>query len=598
MDESIDELEGLKEFTPQLGQRYESKDAKGNWWEITITSENPNGTFCADVDDGFGTKWSKVHKSNCIVLPEKEDPPQTWRKIISPILIDILIWTFIYFAAFTDLLFKDKEPAEGSDHVYESEFILGNTTWTVIWVSILAASLLLRVRHCIARRNVPFGVMPMKTEPHHFGHDVDVYLCGTMHVSPGSIKDTHDTIQAVNPDVIMIELDTERLRDMKQANGSEPEEMYTQELQVNDEVLSGVQAEWNALIPRGDIGPWTLKYEEDNPFGLDKKGPSLNKEAYVCKRGETSFHAKTVVAEKRGASAVIVIDDQEQPLVGLIGTGGLIESFKTLWQVGTVRHPTIPTFLVKDENAKINSGDLISANLKYDRVPPPYSFWKKLCRTCVITCSGIGVLYGVIRWVGVKVGGEFLAADEEARKLDKPLVCIDISIGTLGAKLKEELLPYPRHILKNILWWMSIPRMLLTRILFPLQGLDLPAQMIWAFCRFQIRTWIGFVLAGIVTTLLLSFIISIPGYFVDKAASAGGHEDVGRNFDKFFPLMLEIYIFPAIYWGLLDHRDEKMYRQICSQVRRSYPRGKRTYVAVVGAAHINGILARAKKRGM
>merc|ERR1712196_249574 len=131
---------------------------------------------------------------------------------------------------------------------------------------------------------------------------------------------------------------------MKQASGSEPEEIYTQELQVNDEVVSAVQAEWNALIPRGEIGPWPLKFEEDNPYGTDKKEPLLNKEAYVCKRGKTSFHAKTVVAEKRGASALIVIDDQELPLVGLIGSGGLMESLKTFWQVGTVRHPSIPTF--------------------------------------------------------------------------------------------------------------------------------------------------------------------------------------------------------------------------------------------------------------
>ncbi|CAE7380997.1 unnamed protein product [Symbiodinium natans] len=61
-------------------------------------------------------------------------------------------------------------------------------------------------------------------------------------------------------------------------------------------------------------------------------------------------------------------------------------------------------------------------------------------------------------------------------------------------------------------------------------------------------------------------------------------------------LAFEFYMTPCLYEALVASRDEAMYQQMASQVR-SRPNCRRV-VTVVGAAHANGILKRARTRGL
>jgi len=586
-----DELQGLTEFHPEVGGVYESKDAKGNWWDITITSQNANDTYCADVHDGHQTKWTKVHRSNIVEKPSEKDPATPVRIRIIYIILDIIIVSALVLVMFTDILMK-ADPLNPKSIVS----IIPDTVQHIILGVFIASIALWRIRLCSGNGSqLPFSCVRMDVPSYAlYGKEADVYLCGTMHVSPGSVTDTRSAITHLVPDVIMIELDIERLRDMKFSLGDH-EETFQQELQVNDRVVSGIHADWNSFSKRGDFGPRRILFEEDNPFGGPSSTPLLEDVVYACKRGKHSFYAKTIFAEKRGATGVIVIDDPRYPQIGLLESGSLCASLKAFWETCTLRQPSIPCFLVKPEE-RLADGDTVDAFIKPEEIPKPYSFSKKLCRCVVMTGSGIGILYGVIRYAGVKVGQEFLTADIEATKLGKPLVCIDISVGNLGTRLRNELMPWPSNILKNIDFWLQFPRCIFNRVLFPRQGLDLPATMLWAFARFKIRTWLAFIVAAVLTSFILAIVLQIPGVVVEQATTATGQKEFGSAFAENFPWVLEVYIFPAIYRALLDQRDEEMYRAIASQVRRR--KDKRTFVAVVGAAHINGILHRASVRGL
>lgn len=569
-----EELEELTEFRPRIGGEYESKDARGNWWDITITAENADGTFCADVKDGHSTVWKKVHVSNVIEKPPEVDTSPAWR---------VLLWFLVDVAIIVSLYFW----------IYQMAFVSAMAKTIVFW-TIIGLSVLWRLRIFCQKRDLPFCCIRMDTAPTRFGRDVDVYLCGTMHVSPGSVTDTREVINHLQPDVVMIELDRERLRDMKAECSNEGQvERFEQELQVNERAILGVHAEWNSCCPHGLFGAYPAIMEEDNLYG-DKRSSSLSEHVYVCRRGTSSMYAQTIWAQKRGAVGVVIIDDASLPEVGIVSAGGLLRSFHNCCCLTrTVALPSIPTFLIKEE---IGDGALVETFLKTNEVPKPYSFWKKLCRAVVMTVSGIGILYGVIRKAGVSVGHEFLTADAESEKLGIPCVCIDISVSNLGQRLRKELCPSPKNLLTSILFLASRPRRTFSRVLFPVRGLDIVAAMLWAFARFRVRTWLAFFVAAFLTGLVVTFIMYIPGYFVKKASDHIGPSDFGDNFEQYFPLACELYILPAIYRGLLDQRDEQMYRAIAAQVRRR--RSKKTFVAVVGAAHVNGIIARGRSRGL
>eukprot|EP00397_Hematodinium_sp_SG-2012_P004350 GEMP01004361.1.p1 GENE.GEMP01004361.1~~GEMP01004361.1.p1 ORF type:complete len:574 (+),score=97.23 GEMP01004361.1:45-1766(+) len=570
-----EELEELTEFRPCIGGEYESKDARGNWWDITITAENPNGTFCADVHDGHDTVWDKVHVSNVIEKPPRQDEPTPlWRTLVV-LLLDVSVVTLLCLWHLHGLW-------------------IPSTANEVIWWSILGAAVLWRCR-LMKKRDLPFSCVRMETAPHLFGHDVDVYMCGTMHVSPGSVTDTKAVISKLQPDIIMIELDKERLRDMKEEYITEGRvDRYELELQVDERAVRGIHADWNSSCEHGLFGSYPVILEEDNPYG-EKRSSSLNEHVYVCRRGKQSMYAQTIWAEKRGARGVVIIDDDTQPEVGLISAGGVCRSLANcLCHTRTVAMPSIPTFLVREE---ISDGAYLETFLKSNEVPRPIPFKKKLCRAVVLAVSGIGILYEVIRKAGVKVGHEFLTADAEAEKLGHPCVCIDISVGNLGARLKKELYPSPINLWNTGRLILALPRTIFTRMLFPIRDLDIVACMLWAFARFKVRTWLAFIVASTLACLVVSIIVLLPGFFISTASNHFSPDSTwGKTFETFFPFVCELYIFPAIYRGLLDQRDEEMYRAIASQVRRRP--GKKTFVAVVGAAHVNGIIARGRRRGL
>jgi len=59
---------------------------------------------------------------------------------------------------------------------------------------------------------------------HHLGYDVEVYLCGTAHISSQSCTEVSELIRAVRPKIILVELCTQRLSMLKASTeGKNPE---------------------------------------------------------------------------------------------------------------------------------------------------------------------------------------------------------------------------------------------------------------------------------------------------------------------------------------------------------------------------------------
>merc|ERR1719162_921399 len=54
-----------------IGQAYESKDNVGNWWDVSITVKNPDGSYQCKVTLNSKT-WDKVYPQNCRPLMEEK----------------------------------------------------------------------------------------------------------------------------------------------------------------------------------------------------------------------------------------------------------------------------------------------------------------------------------------------------------------------------------------------------------------------------------------------------------------------------------------------------------------------------------------------
>lgn len=580
----LDELEELTletELVPEIGRSglYESQDKNGNWWDITITADNGDGTYCGDVGDGRKmVSWTRVKTSNIV---EKLPSVEVWQPPLQTtllLLVDVMCMTLYIFWY----------------HVNPS--FLAEETKDIIWWTVIGLSVLWRIR-LFKKRDLPFSCIRMDVPLNRYGRDVDVYLCGTMHISPGSVTDTREAIITLQPDVVMIELDEDRLAEIKSDENGEPDvQPFELELQINEQPVVGVNAEWNTNVEcvDGAFGLFPTIVEPDNPYGDSRSTRFPGDHVYVCRRGKDSMYVQTIRAEKRGASGVIIIDNSSLPSVALIDAGGLFRSCCDFFKTHTVALPNIPTFLIKDE---IADGAYVEALLKHDELPKPYTFGKKLCRCVVVFGSGIGILYGIIRKAGVKVGHEFLTAEKEAAKQGIPCVCIDMNVGTLGGKLKKEIMPTLSNIVQSVLFLLSLPRLFVKRILFPIRDMDIFASMMWALVRFKPRTWAAFIVAGFLSSFIVRLIIMLPGFFIGKASDhIAPSYSMGSTIEAFFPLAFNLYVLPAVYRGLLDSRDEEMYRGIASQVRRR--KDKKTFVAVVGAAHVNGIMHRGRTRGL
>lgn len=291
-----------------------------------------------------------------------------------------------------------------------------------------------------------------------------------------------------------------------------------------------------------------------------------------------------------------------------IGTGTIVGDLKVAYHTCSCGFPPIPVLLMPHEDGE-RLRDLCQlledspngvAHAQFQVLPDNYprrTLRRRLCQAIALNLSGIGILYGIIQCFSVEVGAEFLAAEIAATDRGIPCMCIDVDLNRFWSRLGSALLPTPCNLAQSLLAWLAFPRVFF-RVLFPARGsVDVVGSAVLHAASFPFRTWFAFILAGFCASFVTHQILSLCGYGAEQAAEATGtikakDRDIAQEWIIF---AIEMYMLPRIYDAVAASRDEVMYQSI---VAKSREKSAQRIVVVVGAAHANGILERARTRGL
>lgn len=448
--------------------------------------------------------------------------------------------------------------------------------------------------------------------PYSCGHATvggkEVFIVSTLHISPRSQADVVSTISAVHPDAVMIELDEERIEDMRA-----PEQPTWQVLNhlVGEERrrIPSQRAFWNGARAGETItGP--IVFDSANPYGLGTYSNVTDALVLLDHGGPPGVFAplafKTHLASHAGARAVLVKGTDPQRLPGSrLGVETLLTDLRVAQKVKSWRLPRIPALIIPgnaaDELVTAAQRDPSESKVSFEVLPdtfPRRNACRRLVQESCFMLSGIWVLYYIIECFSVNSGDEFLVAEQEARRREIPCLCIDLDTDQLCNRLGAVSAPWPRNVLNVLLSWLALPRCLF-RVCFPRRcDVDVIGTAFLHFVSFRLRIWLGFVISSACAGSLLGAVIYFMGRGAEGAAEAGGvvKPEDRQAFISSLLLAFEVYLMPCIYEALVASRDEAMYQQMASQVQ-SRPTCHRV-VAVVGAAHANGILKRARTRSL
>jgi len=321
----------------------------------------------------------------------------------------------------------------------------------------------------------------------------------------------------------------------------------------------------------------------------------------------TPFALKAHVASRAGAKALLVINHSGQPLPNCrLGCGALSDELKVFWHTWNCGLPPIPVLLMPHEEgeqlreAVATAASTASVQAEFEVLPDTYprrSLRRSVCQACALMLSGIGILYGVVQMFKVKVGDEFFAAETAATNIGVPCACIDVNLNQLWSRILAVLIPTPRNVVDAVLTWLAI-HCCAFRFLFPAPGnLDALGSVALHAVSFPCRTWIAFVIAGFCASTVSTFVLQACTTEVTEAAVDTGA--VTQSNEAYAQIwltnILMLYAAPRLYDGILASRDEAMY---CGIVEKAHAHNVQRIVAVTGAGHTNGILQRAKARGL
>jgi len=445
----------------------------------------------------------------------------------------------------------------------------------------------------------------------------ELFLVATVHISPRAPRDVEAVINGVSPDIAMIELDEERLDRMRapaEAPRLQPADLQPLKIRLSSSepevtVLSQ-RALWNAEQSR-DLISGEVFHDAENEHGIRPLGPAACGKVALVLRGApgsefSPFAMKAHHAFRGGAKAVLVINHEGDLPVQRLGSGPLESELRIFWHTWNCGFPQVPVVLLPsqeglqllDKCREQNTQDRPCVEFQVlEDSYPRRTLRRRLCQACALLFSGIGILYGIIQFAGVEVGGEFSAAEAAATSRGIPCVCIDVDMNRFWGRLAAALAPTPRNLWSSATSWLAFPRLML-RCLFPPPGnVDVLGSTVLHAASFPLRTWLAFPLAGFLSSLVMTRVLEALG-----SVSEHGAEDLGavRKQDRdqvqaFMMLAIELYMYPQIYDAVVASRDEAMYQSI---VARSNEKQAKRLVVVVGAGHSNGILERVRTRGL
>eukprot|EP00929_Paragymnodinium_shiwhaense_P094217 TRINITY_DN54650_c0_g1_i2.p1 TRINITY_DN54650_c0_g1~~TRINITY_DN54650_c0_g1_i2.p1 ORF type:complete len:573 (+),score=111.13 TRINITY_DN54650_c0_g1_i2:60-1778(+) len=453
----------------------------------------------------------------------------------------------------------------------------------------------------------------------------ELFLVATMHISPKAPEDVESTIHIVRPDVVMIELDEERLDRM--VAKPEPDKAQPMVFRhgggAEPVTVMARRALWNAEKAGKKIAG-RVAFQADNAFGATPLVlPAAGSEATIAlvDRGgpeggqPVTFFEKAHNAAAAGAVAVLVSNSENGVMpAARIGVMTLEQELRLAWRTCKWSMPRIPLLVLPHaEGSRLKELCLeppadgaphVEFEVLHDDYPRR-STMRRLCQGCALMVSGIGVLYGVIGCFRVQVGAEFTSAKEAACKVGTPCLCIDVDLNMFWSNLLGKVLPTPRNLLDACLSWLAFPRVAF-RVLFPERGaVDCIGSTVLHLRSLSLRTWAAFVIAGYaasyVTTNFVQFTIGAGEMASEEAGAVSPMSDEDREtFQLYCMGLLELYMLPQVYAAVAAARDESMYRSIVTNRRKRSAEGFKSdrLVVVVGAAHANGILSRVRARGL
>lgn len=461
----------------------------------------------------------------------------------------------------------------------------------------------------------------------------ELFLVATMHISPRAPADVRAVIAQTQPDITMIELDEERLDRLRQCPAAPRlEELQELELRSAGGAASSVRAQravWNAERA-GEVVCGAVLFDEANACGLEPLSARVRGRLLLVYQGLPRGHEPVPLllrahrAARAGAAALLLVGGDRLPSQRL-GEGPLWEDLRAAMAAGDWGFPRIPVLLLprgegeklraqcgsrcpragtegaeEDSEAATAGGAAEDVVGSFRVLPDNYprrALRKRLCQSCALTLSGIGVLYSVIRCFRVQVGGEFLAAVESAAALGIPCTCIDVDMDKFWARMAGAVVPRPGNLWSAVAAWLAMPRVLL-RILFPPdENVDVLGTTMLQIASLPLRTWTAFVIAGLAASMVMTAMLGLLSSVPVRGAEAVGavrKEDL-KELHAWTALLVQLYLLPRIYDAVAASRDEAMYQSILTTSRE---RGARRLVVVVGAGHANGILQRARTLGL
>lgn len=440
----------------------------------------------------------------------------------------------------------------------------------------------------------------------------EVFVVSTLHISPRSLEDVRVVLNTIRPDAVMIELDEERLADMRGSTRRRPQLQVLQITKPGQQAASvhTQRAVWNAE-QGGQRIEGGIVIDEADKFCMSPPQVDVKDRLILVSRGAPEgqsgpFALKAHMAARAGAKAVLVVNSEGALPAHTLGVGSLRSDLQIAWRTRSMGFPPIPLLLLphadgeelRSDVRRCGPGAVHGDFMVMEDNQPRQTLRRRLCQTIALALSGIVVLYGVIECLKVDAGDEFLVAYEEAERLRVPCLCIDVDMNRLCSRLAATAAPTPRNILRAVLSWLALPRVLL-RACFPSkEDVDLAGTTVLHFLSFRLRTWIAFIVAGACAGCLVGFLLMLVGRGAEGAAE---HSGVVKPRDRdeawtFIVLLLELYLLPCLYEAVASSRDEAMFQSL--QAKAASAPNFRRLVLVVGAAHANGLLQRVRSRGV
>lgn len=531
------------------------------------------------------------------------DPRRDSRKCIETVLVDlplsVIFWYWFFFMSFT-----------------ERQFYTG--------LAVTAALM------CTWRLFLAYGLSrssaagPQRSVPYTCGTAVvggkELVLVATLHISPRSPRDVQAVVASMQPDVVMIELDEERLERMRaplpSERSSEPSQEDLQPIALispgsQRDTIHAQRAIWNAEW-RGETLRGPVVFDEGNPYGIGPPTVGISGKMVLLERGGCTTHIATYASKshrlsRAGAQALLCINTDSSPALPRHRIGGvpISSDFRIAFDALSCGFPPLPVLLLSHKDGELvrqavqegTAGSVLVEMSVRDDKYPRRTLRRRLCQNFALMFSGIGILYGVIQCFRVEVGGEFLAAEIAANAARIPCVCVDVDLNRFWSRLGSALVPTPCNLFEAFMAWMAFPRIFFS-VLFPARAsVDVMGSMVLHALALPLRTWVAFVVAGFTASFVTTNVLTLFTRGATEAAVSTGVVEPQQQDDTqiYIMLALELYMLPRIYDAVAASRDEAMYRKIVQKARHHVAR---RIVVVVGAGHANGILQRVCELGL